>query len=75
MRPEGSWIKFRLDLLNVKYVEVAAKANRSVTFVSEVIRGVKNSKAVGAALAQILGFPSYEELLEAARRGAKAGAA
>lgn len=73
--PEGSWIRFQLDLRNIKLKEVALKADRSIQMVSEVITGVKNSKAVGAALAWILGFDTYEDLMETARREAKRNAA
>jgi hypothetical protein len=75
MPPEGSWIRFQLDLRNIKMLEVAQKANRSLSLTSEVIRGIKNSEAVGKALASILGFASYEDLMEAARLGVKGGAA
>jgi len=75
MPPEGCWIQFRLNLLNVKQEDVAKKAKRSIGLVSKVIIGQKNSEAVGAALAQILGYPTYKDLMEAARRGAKEWAA
>jgi transcriptional regulator with XRE-family HTH domain len=75
MPPEGSWIKFRLDLKNFKYEEVAKKARRSVTLVSQVISGKRRSNNVQAALADILGFASYEELMYYARRESKGGAA
>jgi len=73
--PEGCWIQFRLNLLNVKQDDVAKKAKRSIGLVSKVICGERNSEAVGAALAQILGYPSYKELMQAARRSAKEWAA
>jgi hypothetical protein len=43
--------------------------------VSQVITGVKNSDAVGFALAEMLGYPAYKDLMEAARLQAKGGAA
>jgi hypothetical protein len=43
--------------------------------VSLVIAGVKNSEAVGLALAQILGYASYKELMDAAYRQTRGGAA
>ena len=66
MPPEGSWIKYQLDLRNIKMIDVAKKANRSLSMVSEVITGVKKSEAVGAALAEMLGYGTYKELLIAA---------
>jgi hypothetical protein len=75
MPPEGSWIKYQLDLRNIKLEDVAQKAYRSVSMVSQVITGVKNSEAVGLALARTLGYATYQDLMEAARLQAKGGAA
>ncbi|MDR0487220.1 MAG: hypothetical protein LBG91_03125 [Treponema sp.] len=51
------------------------KANRSVSMVSQVIAGVKNSDAVGKALALMLSYASYEDLMDTAYRQTKGGAA
>jgi hypothetical protein len=75
MPPEGSWIKYQLDLRNIKMEAVAQKAHRTLSMVSQVISGVKNSDAVGLALAQMLGYASYKDLMEAACIHAKGGAA
>ena len=75
MPPEGSWIKYQLDLRNIKLAAVAQRAHRSLSMVSEFICGVKNSDAAGLALAQMLGYPSCKELMEAARLQTKGGAA
>jgi hypothetical protein len=75
MPPEGSWLKYQLDLRNIKLDAVARKANRSLSLVSSVIRGIRNSKAVGLALARILGYATYQDLIEAARLQSKGGAA
>jgi hypothetical protein len=75
MPPEGSWVKYQLDLRNIKLEAVAQKARRSVSMVSQVITGVKNSEAVGLALAQMLGYAAYRDLMEEAWRQSKGGAA
>ena len=75
MPPEGSWIKYQLDLRNIKLEAVAKKAHRSVSMVSHVITGVKNSEAVGLALAKMLGYASYKDLMDAAFTQTKGGAA
>jgi hypothetical protein len=75
MPPEGCWIKFQLDLRNIKLAAVAQKAHRTVSMVSQVITGVKNSEAVGLALALMLGYASYKDLMEAAYAQTKGGAA
>jgi hypothetical protein len=66
MPPEGSWIKYQLDLRNVKLEAVSKKANRTVSMVSQVITGVKNSERVGKALAELLGYTTFDELMAAA---------
>jgi hypothetical protein len=75
MPPEGSWLKYQLDLRNIKLEAVAKKANRSASMVSQVICGVKKSKKVESALALILGYATYQDLMEAARLHTKGGAA
>ena len=75
MPPEGSWIKFQMDLRNIKMMDVARKANRSLSMVSEFVTGVKNSVAVGKALAQMLGFDNYNDMMEAAYRQSRGDAA
>jgi hypothetical protein len=77
MPPEGSWIKYQLDLRNIKLEAVAQKAHRSVPMVSQVICGVKKSEKVEKALAEMLGYPSSTHLwVEAFRNSsAKGGAA
>jgi hypothetical protein len=62
MPPEGCWIKYKLDLRNIKMEDVAKKAHRSVAMVSRVVCGVKNSEKVEKALAEMLGYPSWKYL-------------
>jgi hypothetical protein len=75
MPSEGCWIKYQLNLRNIKLEAVAKKANCSVPTISEVICGVKNSKRVGKALAEILGYDSFGDLIAAAATQSKGGAA
>jgi hypothetical protein len=78
MPPEGCWIKYQLDLRNIKLEAVAKQANRSVSTVSRVVCGVKNSKRIGEVLAEMLGYGSFAELKAAAMIAAarsKGGAA
>jgi hypothetical protein len=42
--------------------DVAKKARRSVAMVSRVVCGVKKSEKVEAALAEMLGYPSWKRL-------------
>jgi hypothetical protein len=75
MPPEGCWIKYQLDLRNLKLEAVAKKANRSISSVSRVVCGVKKSEKVESALARILGYATYKDLMEAARHHTKGGEA
>jgi hypothetical protein len=76
MPPEGCWLKYQLDLRNIKLETVARKAHRSVSMVSRVISGVNKSKNVEKALAEMLGYPSYKHLwADAFLNSRKGGAA
>jgi hypothetical protein len=55
-----------LDLRNIKLDAVAKKAGRSVPLVSLVVCGVRRSEKVEAALAEMLGYPSWQHLWAAA---------
>jgi len=66
MPPEGCWIKYQLDLRNIKLETVANKAGLTVATVSRVIRGTRKSEKARTALAQTLGYPSWRELWAAA---------
>jgi hypothetical protein len=67
MPSEGCWIKYQLNLRNIKLEAVAKKANCSIPTISEVLCGVKNSKRAGKALAEMLGYASFADLMAAAR--------
>jgi len=62
MSPEGCWIKYRLNLKNIKLETIAKKARRSVALVSLVLCNERRSEKVEAALAETLGYPSWEHL-------------
>jgi len=62
MPPEGCWIKYQLDLRNIKLETIAKKAGRTVATVSRVISKTRHSEAVESVLAEMLGYPSYKHL-------------
>jgi len=66
MPPEGCWIKYQLDLRNIKLDAIAKKAGRTVATVSRVICRTRNSEKAEAALAEMLGYSSWKELWAAA---------
>ena len=71
--PENCWIKYQLNLRNIKYEVIAQKANRTLHFVSMVVCGRRRSQYIGSILAGLLGYGSYEELMEAARMSVREG--
>jgi lambda repressor-like predicted transcriptional regulator len=66
MPPEGCWIKYQLDLRNIKLEAIAKKAGRTVATVSRVICRTRNSEKVEAVLAEMLGYESFKHLWAAA---------
>jgi hypothetical protein len=64
--PERCWIKYQLNLRNIKYEVIATKSCRTEAFVSMVVCGKRRSKTVEAALAEVLGYQSFKHLWAAA---------
>jgi transcriptional regulator with XRE-family HTH domain len=62
MSPEECWIRYNLNLKNIKLEAIAKKARRSVPLVSRVLSGSRRSEKVQAALAELLGYPSWQHL-------------
>ncbi|MDR0553882.1 MAG: helix-turn-helix transcriptional regulator [Treponema sp.] len=63
----GCWVKYHLNLRNITYKTVAARAGLSENMVSHLLTGRKNSPRLKAALADILGYPSFEALIAASQ--------
>jgi len=64
---KGCWIKYQLALRNLTNQTVANKAGLSTQMVTNFIKGRKNSARIRAALADVLGYPSFEALIAASR--------
>jgi transcriptional regulator with XRE-family HTH domain len=64
---KGCWIKYQLNLRKITQEVVAQKAGVSSKMVSHFITGRKNSERVKKALAETLGYPSFEALIAASR--------
>jgi len=58
----GCWIRYHLDLGGIKLDEIAKKSHRSISLVSKVINGERQSEKVEAVLAEKLGYPSWKHL-------------
>jgi transcriptional regulator with XRE-family HTH domain len=70
---KGCWIKYQLNLRKITQEDIAQKAGVSQKMVSHFITGRKNSEKVKKALAEVLGYESFEKLI-AASRGHDGGA-
>jgi transcriptional regulator with XRE-family HTH domain len=64
---KGCWIKYQLNLRKITYKTVAEKAGVSENMITQFVTGRKNSDKVRRALAETLGYPSFEALIAAAR--------
>jgi len=64
---KGCYINYMLRLRSITQIEVAAKAGCNNRMVSDFLRGRKNSEKVKKALAEVLGYESFEKLIAASR--------
>jgi hypothetical protein len=64
---KGCWIKYQLNLHNITSKTVAQRASVSEVMITQFLKGRKNSDKVRRALAEILGYPSFEALIAASR--------
>jgi transcriptional regulator with XRE-family HTH domain len=60
--PEYSWLRRQLASKNIKQKEIARKANCARRYVSMVVCGERSSREIEAALAEMLGYPSWQHL-------------
>jgi len=64
---KGCWINYQLRLNSITQATVAEKADCNNRMVSDFLRGRKNSEKVKKALAEVLGYESFEKLIAAGR--------
>jgi DNA-binding MurR/RpiR family transcriptional regulator len=64
---KGCWIKYQLNLRNITSRTVAEKAGVSEAMITHFIKGHKNSEKVRKALAETLGYTSFEKMIAASR--------
>jgi transcriptional regulator with XRE-family HTH domain len=62
---KGCWLDYQLRLRNFTLETVAKKANVTSGMVSHFLKGRKNSEKVKKALADVLGYESFEKLIAA----------
>jgi len=68
---EGLGIKRMLSSLNIKYNDIALKANRSKAMVTQLLNGAWRSERVEEVLCKTLGYETFGQLREAAAEAAK----
>jgi len=64
-RRTGCWIKYQLDLRSLTYRTVAEKANVTESMIPHFLAGRKNSAKVRTAVAEVLGYPSFDAVVAA----------
>ena len=62
---KGCWINYQLRLASITQIAVAKRAGCNNRMVSDFLRGRKNSERVKRALAEVLGYPSFDALIAA----------
>jgi len=65
------WIKYQLKLKKIKLVDIAKKTNRTKTTVSSVLNSKRESAHIKSAVAELLGYKSWQHLLEDAEKNIK----
>jgi hypothetical protein len=70
---EGLWITYKLRLMGIKKVDLAAKIGVHPTTVQQIIGGKRSSRRIEEALYRTLGYPSFEAMIAAARGKGAAG--
>jgi hypothetical protein len=64
---KGCYINYMLRVRSITQAAVAARAGCNNRTVSDFLRGRKNSERVKKALAEVLGYESFEKLVAASR--------
>jgi len=68
---EECWIRYQLVSQNIRLVDIADKANCSASLVSTVLSGKRKNESVKVAIAEILGYKSWQHLSEDAEKNIK----
>jgi hypothetical protein len=69
---EGLWLKYQLRLRGLTLSEFAARHGVTVQTASGVFGGMRRSQRLENAVYQLLGYPSFEAMIAAARGKGKA---
>ena len=64
--PEYNWIKLQLFTRGITHADISQKLGYSTGYISQVICGVRKNKDIQNGLTKMLGYQSWEQLLEEA---------
>jgi antitoxin component HigA of HigAB toxin-antitoxin module len=67
-RQEVHWIKYQMALKGIKQIDIASNAGCTCPMVSQVLHGRKRSVNVQSAFIEILGYTSFNKLVEDASK-------
>jgi len=66
-RKEGMWINYQLRLRGITHQKLADQLGLKRVSVTKIVTGGRHSTKVENALYQALGYPSFEDMIAAAR--------
>lgn len=64
----GKYISYKLKLIGVTHSDIAKQSNLSTSIISHVLNARKSSERAESAIAKALGYESFSDLLEEAKR-------
>jgi len=64
---DGLWITYQLRLKGISQTDLASQLGLKHCTVCGIIRGLRHSTRIENALYQTLGYPSFEDMIAAAR--------
>jgi hypothetical protein len=72
---EGCWLQYQLKLNGFTHHTVAKEANVTTSMISQFLLGIKDSNKVRTALCKVLGYRSFESLIQNVPQENEGGAA
>ncbi len=67
----GGWIKYQLDLIGVSYPDIAEELGVRDNSIWAVVHGKRTSARIQQKIADKLGLPSWDAVIEAAKNAVK----
>jgi len=64
---EGLWVIYQLRLKGISQADLSSQLGVKPSTVNQILRGTRHSTRIENALYQTLGYPSFEDMIAAAR--------